>query len=225
MKAGRKCFLCVDCKRREWWSFLEKWRVEHRNVRVDDVVLLSYVSKVSSPTYRYGRVVKVHPDKHGVVRNVTVSTKSRRVREKPRSLVSTKQDLQLVSVQRLVMLFPVEEQAELPPASESLHICEEDFRVPAAELSSHRGAQQSQSTSSAPGPTAHRGAPPCQSTTPAPGPTDPSPDTDLECARLINSFAVRPAPSSSPYYCWECEVRVNCLQSGQGRDSKEPEKK
>ena len=190
-----------------WESLVpyKKWRVEHRNVQVDDVVLLSYVSKVSAPTYRYGRVKEVHPDKHGVVRNVTVSTKSRRVREKPDKLVSTKQDLQMVPVQRLVMLLPVEEQASLPPASESLHICEEDFRVPAAELMSHRGARSSQPS------------------LPSPGPTDSSPDTDLQCARIINTFAVVPA-TSAPYHCWECEVRVNLLRSGQGRDSKEPEK-
>ena len=176
-----------------WESLVpyKKWRVEHRNVKVDDVVLLSYTSKVSAPSYRYGRVLQVHPDKHGVVRNVTVATKSRRVREKPRALVSTKLEEQYVPVQRLVMLLPVEEQSSLPPASESLHICEEDFRVPAADLPS----------------SPHRGASPSQPTLPAPGPTDP----DLRCARAINTIVLSPSslPDSGDYICPECAVRVS----------------
>ena len=200
----------------------KKWRIEHRNVKVDDVVLLTYCSKVSAPTYRYGRVQQVHPDKHGVVRNVTVSTKSRRAREKPRELISTKLEHQMVPVQRLVMLLPVEEQSALPPASESLHICEEDFRVPAADLSSHRGASPSQPTLPAHGPTdsSHRGAPPSQPSPPAPGPTD-SPDADLQCARLINSITCFPAHSGD-YICSECVDRVRQSEmtvNYQGSDS------
>ena len=207
-----------------WESLVpyKKWRIEHRNVKVDDVVLLTYSSKVSAPTYRYGRVRQVHPDKHGVVRNVTVSTKSRRAREKPRELISTKLEHQMVPVQRLVMLLPVEEQSALPPASESLHICEEDFRVPAADLSSHRGASPSQPTLPAHGPTdsSHRGAPPSQPSLPAPGPTD-SPDADLQCARLINSITCFPSHSGD-YICSECVDRVRQSEmtvNYQGSDS------
>ena len=211
-----------------WESLVphKKWRIEHRNVKVDDVVLLTYSSKASAPTYRYGRVRQVHPDKHGVVRNVTVSTKSRRAREKPRELISTKLEHQMVPVQRLVMLLPVEEQSALPPASESLHICEEDFRVPTADLSSHRGASPSQPTLPAHGPTdsSHRGAPPSQPSPPAPGPTD-SPDADLQCARLINSITCFPSHSGD-YICSECVDRVRqssvseMTVNYQGSDSK-----
>ena len=194
-----------------WESLVpyKKWHLEHRNVQVDDIVLLQYVSKVAAPRYRYGRIKEIHPDNKGVVRNVTVATKSRRVREKPRKLVSTKLDFQLVPVQRLVMLLPVEEQSSLPPASETLHICEEEFRVPLGNLSPPLGAPGSISSSAPAVPAATEVSPP---------------DTDLQCARVINTFATSVRPHSSSYYCWECQVRVNLLRSNQGCDSQRPEK-
>ena len=194
-----------------WESLVpyKKWRVQHRNVQVGDIVLLQYVSKVAAPTYRYGRVLSVEPDSHGVVRSVTVGTRSRRGKEEksgdyqPRHL-----DRQLVPVQRLVMLLPVEEQAKLPPADENLHICEEAFRIPAAgqELPVQPLSQSSSPEDPPQGPTepGHSEAEPEQ---PQPA------DADLSSARLINSFAVQHAAVQHPgdYFCWECEVREKTL--------------
>ena len=177
---------------REWfdqvWESLvpyKKWRTHCRDVKVGDIVLLQYVSKVASPVYRYGKVLFVHPDRHGVVRNATVGTRSRRGKQEDGAdYTSRKLDHQMVPVQRLVMLLPVEEQAHLEPASDQLHICDETFRVPAAGQSLPSAAQQ-----------------------------EPDLDTDHHSARVINSFAVQHAAAQHPgnFYCWECEVRENVL--------------
>ena len=196
-----------------WESLVpfKKWRVETRNPKVDDVVLLQYSSKVSAPTFRYGRVKEVHPDHHGVVRNVTVATKNRRVKEKPRQLVSTKLDLQLVPIQRLVMLLPVEEQSVLPPASEALHICEDDFRIPLPL--------------SQPSSDSRHEAPDSISSITLTGPTDPDQDPDLQAARQINTFATLNLDYPGLYNCWECQVLVNTVKVYGGSDSKVPQKK
>ena len=53
----------------------QKWLQPQRNAEVNDIVLLV---EYSSPrnTWPMGRVVSVHPDKHGLVQIVTVKTKS-----------------------------------------------------------------------------------------------------------------------------------------------------
>ena len=180
-----------------WESLVpyKKWRAEHRNVRTGDIVLLQYLNKVSTPSYRYGRVIEAHPDRHGVVRNATVGTKSRKGGDKPRKL-----ELQMVPVQRLVMLLPVEEQENLEPADPHLHICEEDFRVPSKDLT----APLSSTIPAAPS------APAPQNQEYDPEATLPL-DVDRTLARQINSFAVLHAGARHPgsYYCSPCETRAN----------------
>ena len=116
-----------------WESLVpvDKWRTVHRNVMVGDIVLVRYTSKVTKPEFRLGKVTRVFPDDKGRVRDVEVITRSRRgqledlLEYKPRKF-----DEQKLPVQRLAVMLPLEEQEGLPPADESLHLCEEDMRFP-----------------------------------------------------------------------------------------------
>ena len=182
---------------------IKKWRQTTRNVQMGDIALLRYVSKCSPPTFRYRKIHAVFPDANDVVRDVTVGTRPRRGRQK--SDVRTYQlrslDEQRVPVQRLSMLLPIEEQAELPPASDELHICEEDLRVPAAGHEAH-----STSGSHSPGPEAPINT--------AQGPEESNDVTaPLDYDRLVvNSIIAYTAVCSevqhvSEYYCWECDFR------------------
>ncbi|MCP3680184.1 MAG: hypothetical protein GY782_08035 [Gammaproteobacteria bacterium] len=71
-----------------WWSLwikqvfpslipYRKWKTEHRNPKVGDVVLVHYQSKVGKGDYRLARVSEVKPDHHGIVRTVTVKMRPR----------------------------------------------------------------------------------------------------------------------------------------------------
>ena len=90
----------------------KRWRVEHRSLRVGDVVLVLYEKKIGKGTYRLGRVRKVHPDAHGVVRTVTVGLRKRDSREP--LLPYTAKPLEEIDlgVQRLAVICPVEDQEE-----------------------------------------------------------------------------------------------------------------
>ena len=59
---------------------LRKWRKVSRNISVGDVCLMTYVGKLKDD-YRMVRVVKVHPDKKGLVRSVTIAYRKRDRRE------------------------------------------------------------------------------------------------------------------------------------------------
>ena len=48
-----------------------KWHQRHRNVRLNDICLIRYKSKVRS-TYRLGRVTEIHHSDDGLVRRVTL---------------------------------------------------------------------------------------------------------------------------------------------------------
>ena len=85
-----------------------KWRNEERNLNVGDVVMIKF-PRMKVAEYKLGRVVKVHPDRKGLVRSVTVNHRVNDAREgdqvcKPR----LKQEI--MGVQRLVCLLPAEEQ-------------------------------------------------------------------------------------------------------------------
>ena len=90
----------------------KRWRVENRSLRVGDVVLVLYEKKIGKGTYRLGRVRKVHPDAHGVVRTVTVGLRKRDSREP--LLPYTAKPLEEIDlgVQRLAVICPVEDQEE-----------------------------------------------------------------------------------------------------------------
>ena len=186
-----------------WESLLpiKKWRETHQNLQVNDLVLLKYQGKYSPPVFRYAKVTKTHPDKHGLVRNVTVISMSKRARDGARVYSPRKMDEQLVPVQRCVLLLPVEAQAELPPPNEELHICEDDLRVPQVFK-------------------------PGQPLTVAPTPpptTDPTVPVDMNITvpltqdqlafNFFGAEAQHPgqAKFDTDFYCWECDVRWHNL--------------
>ena len=78
------------------------------NLQVGDVCLLTYPGKIQE-TSRYCRVANVHPDEDGVVRNVTISLRSRNAREKLLMYKARKPMQMVVGVKRLVLICPNEE--------------------------------------------------------------------------------------------------------------------
>ena len=123
---------------RQWmiqvWDSLvptKKWRTAIRNVEVGDIVLVSYTSKLVKPTWRLGRITNTFPDEHGNVREVQVSTRSRKGRpEPPREYQSRPRDEQRLPVQRISVLLPASEVENIPPANEDLHMCDETPHIP-----------------------------------------------------------------------------------------------
>ena len=123
---------------RQWmiqvWDSLvptKKWRTAVRNVQVGDIVLVSYTSKLVKPVWRLGIITETFPDEHGNVRQVSVSTRSRRGRpEQPREYHTKPRDLQQIPVQRISVMVPANEVQDIPPADEDLHICDESLHVP-----------------------------------------------------------------------------------------------
>ena len=95
-----------------------KWATLRRSVRVGDVVLVLYKHKYDKGVYKLGRVLETHPGQDSEVRRVTVglSQPSR----------SSKQHNELVKltlgVQKLVVIFPVEEQVGSSDAQEQLPV-------------------------------------------------------------------------------------------------------
>ena len=79
-----------------------------RNLQVGDVCLLSYPGKIQEKS-RYCRVDAVHPDEDDVVRNVTISLRSRCARERLLLYKSRQPMKMVVGVQRLVLVCPGEE--------------------------------------------------------------------------------------------------------------------
>ena len=98
-----------------------KWMTAFRNLSVGDIVLLGYESKYAKDRYRLARVLKVHPDKCGGVRTVTVGLRNR-ARAIGEQLEVCRAGLQemIVPVQRLVLILPYSEQQALEP---DLHQC------------------------------------------------------------------------------------------------------
>ena len=88
----------------------QKWKdaKRHINLKVGDVCLLMYPGKIQDK-YRYCRVVEVHPDHNGVVRNVTVSLRCRNAREKVLLYRARKPVQMKVGIQRLCLICPQEE--------------------------------------------------------------------------------------------------------------------
>ena len=50
----------------------KRWKIEKRNPQPKDIVLVLYDKKVGKGDYRLGRILRVFPDVHGVVRTVVV---------------------------------------------------------------------------------------------------------------------------------------------------------
>ena len=78
------------------------------NLQIGDVCLLSYPGKIQEKS-RYCRIDAVYPDEDGVVRNVTISLRSRNAREKLLLYKARKPMKMIVGVKRLVLVCPTEE--------------------------------------------------------------------------------------------------------------------
>ena len=104
-----------------WWSMwirqvwphlipCRKWRSTKKNLQAGDVCLLYFPGSLVSK-YKLVRVEKVHPDKNGLVRTVTIKYRKKNKREskdvyKP-SIVKEK-----VGVQRLILIQPANSDLE-----------------------------------------------------------------------------------------------------------------
>ena len=105
---------------RRWWKEWErkvfptllprqKWHHQHRNLVPGDIVLIQYKSKITS-VWKLGKVSKVFPDKHGVVRTCEVVFRSKHKGEKSLPYKSRPLHSLRTAVQRLCVLLPKEEQ-------------------------------------------------------------------------------------------------------------------
>ena len=89
---------------------VKRWKKPMKNLQVGDVVMMNYPGNIQDD-YRLAKVTKVHPDKRGLVRTVTVGYRRRNKREvntidnyKSKPLVEEQ-----VAVQRLSLLVPANE--------------------------------------------------------------------------------------------------------------------
>ena len=91
---------------------IQKWQEEKKNIRMDNIVLLSYETKSKAGSYRLGVVVEVELEEDGLVHTVHVTYSL--LRELPKAERAefkgiTKKTIR-VPVQRLVLILPVKEQ-------------------------------------------------------------------------------------------------------------------
>ena len=95
----------------------KKWRVEKRNVRKGDVVLIMYTGKSKAAEYKLGRIVAVEVDTDQLVRTCLVrySLVQNMTKEERHSYGGIKVKHIRVAVQRLVMILPQEEQKDIRP--------------------------------------------------------------------------------------------------------------
>ena len=83
----------------------------HQFPEVGDIVLVRYPNRAGRDGFRLGRVVKLHPDPHGVVRTVTLWLRNRvaGARERPQECGAGVTPL-VAPVQRTIMILPAQEQ-------------------------------------------------------------------------------------------------------------------
>ena len=96
----------------------KRWRTEHRPVRVGDIVLVGYDNRMSKGDYRLARVLEVYPDVHNVVRTVKVGMRKRNQREPVMPYVAGQLDELRLGVQRLAVIYPIEDQERVEPVVE-----------------------------------------------------------------------------------------------------------
>ena len=207
---------------RNWWRqwyttawesniIRPKWRDTERNLRPNDVVLVKYENPIND-VWQLGRVTEVHPDDHGLVREVTVATKKGNKKKdsspeySPRPLLYRR-----LAVQRLAVILPAEEQGDLPPADD-LHVCDEELRVPL--VPQHTGAAKSghlppgvplSPRSQAHGPTAA----PQQGVSDLLLSDNVNVLIDLENPAVVSNVCSTSTFSrhASDFICWQCETR------------------
>ena len=105
----------VAAVEKEWWNRwvkfvlptmfpLRKWKKEIQNLKVGDVVMLTFTDKVKD-RYTLARVTAVHPDDKNLVRRVTVKFRRKNIKEAP-DVCRSKMEEKEVAVQRLALLVP-----------------------------------------------------------------------------------------------------------------------
>ena len=77
--------------------------------KVGDIVLVHYEKKVGKGIYKLGRITKVHPDSHGIVRTVSVGMRGKDS-DKPLPYVPRPLREIKLGVQRVAVICPIEEQ-------------------------------------------------------------------------------------------------------------------
>ena len=88
----------------------KKWTVQHRSMKVGDIVLLRYVQQLGKDKFRVAIINAVHPDNHGFVRTVTVGLRdNRKSRREKWYEAKTPQTQMTVGIQRLGVLLPVDQ--------------------------------------------------------------------------------------------------------------------
>ena len=80
-----------------------------QNIAVGDVCFLHYSGNLKDD-YRLVKILKMHPDKNGLVRTVTVSYRRRDRREKPADYKKKPLVEENVAVQRLSVLLSAKDQ-------------------------------------------------------------------------------------------------------------------
>ncbi len=90
--------------------YQQKWHEKQRDIKKNDVVLVLDSNSLKGE-YRLAIVTQTHPGRDGKVRTVTVSYKNMKAGEKIREYKGQKYTAIKRSVQRLVLLVPVEEQS------------------------------------------------------------------------------------------------------------------
>lgn len=87
--------------------YQSKWHASKPDLQVGDVVLVADSNSLRG-NYHLARVTKVHPSKDGKVRSVTLAYKNYKVGECVKEYRGAKDTLIVRSVQRLILLVPVE---------------------------------------------------------------------------------------------------------------------
>ena len=87
-----------------------KWKHQHRNARVGDLVLLRPLGKVAVGEYKRGMIVEVIEDADGLVRNVMVKLYKHDRRRQVDSYHGEGHVVVRMAIQRVIILLAVEEQ-------------------------------------------------------------------------------------------------------------------
>ena len=88
----------------------KRWKKEQKNLEIGDICFLMTKSNLGAPAYRLCRVVECFPDAKELVRSVRVEMRPRDSRDVGLPYVSKGLVSQVVSVQRLVLVLPFEDQ-------------------------------------------------------------------------------------------------------------------
>ena len=196
----------------DWWNLwltsvwpslvpFRRWKVEHRNVTVGDIVMVRHQGKVAKPTFRLARVLKAFPDEEGNVRSVVVGYRPRHAadRRKMKYVAKPLEEL-TASVQRLVVLLAVEEQHLLPPPSPHKHACPRHLKVPASAAET---AEDDEMISPPTAPSVPQNPKTEVSQEASRGETEPATRVEDIISLQANLYKQR-----RPFYCWQCCHRV-----------------